>query len=695
MPKSKSLFDVADAKKRYADLVKEISQHDVLYHQKDKPKISDADYDALRRELEALEAEHPEFVRADSPSQKVGAAVASGFKKATHNVPMLSLSNAFADEDVTDFFDRVRRFLNLGEAEEVAVVAEPKIDGLSCSLRYEDGRLVRAATRGDGATGEDITANVLTIADVPQILKGRPPAVLEVRGEVYMRRDEFRAMNERQEAAGKPAFANPRNAAAGSVRQLDSAVTAERPLHFFGYALGEFSENFAESQSDIRKKLKSFGFIAAEPSTVCKSAEEVLAYYRAIGVQRPDLDYDIDGVVYKIDRLDWQERLGFVSRAPRWAIAHKFPAQQAVTILNDILVQVGRTGTLTPVAELEPITVGGVVVSRATLHNQDEIERKDVRVGDHVVIQRAGDVIPQIVSVVMEKRKPGARKFNMPETCPVCGSHAVREEGEVALRCTGGLICGAQAVERLKHFVSRNAFDIEGLGDKIITEFWNEGLIKTPGDIFRLEEKDRQSIAQLKNREGWGDLSVANLYKSIESRRVIGLERFIYALGIRQVGEATAKKLAANYGTFENWMAMMQTALQEPEGEAYTDLLSIEDIGPSVAGDVLAFFEEKHNLDVLQDLGRELTINPYVLPKAGNTPVAGKTVVFTGTLAQMTRGEAKARAETLGAKVAGSVSKKTDYVVAGEDAGSKLKDARALGVTVLSEQEWLDLIGVA
>lgn len=690
---SKSLFDHADAKTRYTDLVKEIKAHDIAYHQKDKPKISDAEYDALRRELDKLEAEHPEFVTADSPSQKVGAAVASGFGKVTHSVPMLSLSNAFDDVDVTDFFDRIRRFLNLSEDEEIAVVAEPKIDGLSCSLRYENGVLAKAATRGDGATGEDITANVRTIRDVPQILKGKPPAVLEVRGEVYMRRDEFKKMNERQEAAGKSVFANPRNAAAGSVRQLDSSITAERPLHFFGYALGEFSGDFADSQWDIRKKLKNFGFVEAEPAKVCTSADEVQEYYRSVGEQRPDLAYDIDGVVYKVNRLDWQERLGFVSRAPRWAIAHKFPAEQAVTILNDIIVQVGRTGTLTPVAELEPITVGGVVVSRATLHNQDEIERKDVRVGDHVVIQRAGDVIPQIVSVVMDKRKSGARKFHMPDKCPVCGSHAVREEGEVALRCTGGLICGAQAVERLKHFVSRNAFDIEGLGDKIITEFWNEELIKTPGDIFRLEENDKKSIAQLKNREGWGELSVANLYKSIESRRTIGLERFIYALGIRQVGEATAKKLAANYGTFENWMTMMKVALKDHEGEAYNDLLSIEDIGPSVAGDVLAFFEEQHNLDVLNDLGKELEIKPYVLPKAGNTPVAGKTVVFTGTMEKMGRSEAKTQAEALGAKVAGSVSKKTDYVVAGEDAGSKLKTARELGVTVLSEQEWLDLVG--
>lgn len=685
-----SLFDYQDAKKHHADLVKAIRHHDALYYQKDAPEISDADYDALRAELEALEAKYPDLVTPESPTQTVGAGVSSGFKKVRHAVPMLSLSNAFEDQDVFDFIERVRNFLNLKDAS-IVVVAEPKIDGLSCSLRYEGGKLAMAATRGDGAEGEDITANIRTVKDVPHILKGDPPDILEVRGEIYMRRDEFAALNAAQEKAGKPVFANPRNAAAGSVRQLDPKISAARPLHFFGYALGASSTPIADSQWDIRKKLKSYGFAEAELSQLCETAEDILAYYRKVMEGRADIPYDIDGVVYKVNRLDWQDRLGFVSRAPRWAIAHKFPAQQAVTALKDIVIQVGRTGTLTPVAELEPVTVGGVVVSRATLHNEDEIARKDVRVGDHVIVQRAGDVIPQIVGVVMDKRKSGAKKFVFPDTCPVCGSKAVREEGEVARRCTGGLICGAQAVERLKHFVSRNAFDIEGLGDKIINEFWIEGLVRTPGDIFRLAENDAKSIAQLKNREGWGAQSVKKLFDAIEARRTIGLERFIYALGIPQVGEATAKKLAANYGSFDNWVAAM-TRAQDRESEAWAELLTIEDIGPSVAGDVVDFFAEAHNREVLHDLGSVLTIAPYVVPKTGSSPVAGKTVVFTGTLSQMTRGEAKARAEALGAKVAGSVSKKTDYVIAGEDAGSKLKNARELGVAVLSEQEWLDLI---
>lgn len=686
-----TLFDHQDAVKRHATLVKEIHRHDVLYHQKDQPEISDADYDALRREMERLEKQYPDLKTAESPSEKIGAAVLSGFKKIRHRVPMLSLSNAFEENDVTDFLDRVQKFLNLKDDDLIELVAEPKIDGLSCSLRYEDGRLVMAATRGDGAEGEDITANIRTIGDVPQELKGTPPAILEVRGEIYMRRDDFERLNEMQAATGKPVFANPRNAAAGSARQLDVKITAARPLHFFGYALGEVSEGLAETQWKIREKLKSFGFVEAEPSRLCQSAEDLLAYYQDVEESRADLPYDIDGVVYKINRLDWQERLGFVSRAPRWAIAHKFPAQQAVTILNDIVIQVGRTGTLTPVAELEPITVGGVVVSRATLHNEDEVRRKDVRIGDHVVIQRAGDVIPQIVSVVMEKRKPASNPFIMPEICPVCGSKAVREEGEVARRCTGGLICAAQAMERLKHFVSRNAFDIEGLGEKIIQEFWNEGLIRAPGDLFRLEEKDKSSITQLKNREGWGELSARNLFNAINARRAIGLDRFIYALGIRQVGEATAKKLAANYGTFKNWnMAMM--AAQDRSSESYHDLRSIGDIGPSVADDILLFFCEAHNRDVLDDLNHLLEILPYQAPSVKGSPVAGKTVVFTGTLTHLTRAEAKARAESLGAKVAGSVSAKTNYVVAGEDAGSKLKAARDLGVTILGEEEWLDLI---
>lgn len=694
MSKSSQLFDPAfdDARNRHKKLAEQVRHHNRKYHEEDAPEISDAEYDALWRELEKLEAEFPELITKDSPTQKVGSAVASGFKTVQHAVPMLSLGNAFSDEEVTDFIDRIRKFLRLADDEAVVVVAEPKIDGLSCSLRYEGGKLVMAATRGDGATGEDITANVRTIGDVPQTLPQGVPDILEVRGEIYMRRDEFKKLNEMQAEAGRQIFANPRNAAAGSVRQLDPSITAKRPLRFFGYALGEVSEAIADTQDGIRKKLKHWGFAQAQPNAVCRSVEDVLAYYNKVQVERPDLPYDIDGVVYKVNRLDWQERLGFVSRAPRWALAHKFPAQQAVTVLKDIVTQVGRTGTLTPVAELDPITVGGVVVSRATLHNEDEIERKDVRVGDHIIIQRAGDVIPQIVGVVLEKRKPDAKPYEPPLLCPACGSHAVREDGEVARRCTGGLICPAQAVELLRHFVSRLAFDIEGLGHKIIEEFWQDGRLRTPADIFRLEEKDRSSLTPLRAKEGWGEVSVRKLYDAIDARRRIGLDRFIYALGIRQVGEVTARKLAGAYGGIDALQKAMQDA-QDQESEAYADLTNIQDVGASVAQDVLDFFAEPHNREVVADLLRYVTVEDYAAPKAGDSPVAGKTVVFTGTLIETTRQEAKARAESLGAKVAGSVSKNTDYVVAGDKAGSKLKEAQALGVTVLTEKEWLALIG--
>lgn len=682
-------LDFEDARARHAKLLKEIRHHDEQYHGQDKPEISDAAYDKLRRELEKIEKDFPEL--ANTESQKVGAKPAKGFRTVVHSKPMLSLGNAFAEEDVTDFFDRIRKFLSLGPDAQIDMVAEPKIDGLSCSLRYEKGELVLGATRGDGAQGEDITENVMTISDIPKKLKGHPPDILEVRGEIYMRRDEFLKLNETLEAAGKATLANPRNGAAGSVRQLDSKVTASRPLRFFGYALGEVSEAIADTQDGIRKKLKSYGFAQAQPQAHAGTPEKIIDYYNQVQNLRPDLDYDIDGVVYKVDRLDWQERLGFVSRAPRWAIAHKFPAEQAVTIINDIRIQVGRTGALTPVADLEPITVGGVVVSKATLHNEDEIERKDIRIGDHVVIQRAGDVIPQVLSVVTEKRSKNSEPYVFPDKCPICRSHAMREEGEVVKRCTGGLICPAQAVERLKHFVSRNAFDIEGMGAKIIDEFYTEGLIKTPGDIFRLEENDKGSITPLRAREGWGSQSAQNLFDSIRMRRAISLDRFIYALGIRQVGEATARKLAMTYGTVQNLIANMNEA-QNPQSDAYYDLTNIEDIGPSVAKDLLEFFSEQHNQDVLKDLRSLLDIGEFVAPDVSDSKVAGKTVVFTGSLVQFGRAEAKARAESLGAKVAGSVSKKTDYVIAGDDAGSKLTKAKELGVTILSEQEWIDLI---
>lgn len=689
---NKGLFDfsIEDAVTRYKFLVKEIERHDELYHGKDKPEISDADYDVLRKELDEIEQKFPDIVVKNSPSKKVGATPAKGFKKVKHSVPMLSLSNAFSEEDAQDFIDKIQRFLNISD--DIVVIAEPKIDGLSCSLRYENHKLVLAATRGDGAEGEDITANVQHVAGIPKTLPDDAPDILEVRGEIYMRRDDFAALNQRQIEAGKDIFANPRNAAAGSVRQLDSSITAQRPLHFFGYALGEVSAPFSKTQEGIRKNLSSWGFVTAQPSALCNNINDIMVYYNHVMILRPDLPFDIDGVVYKVNDLALQERLGFISRSPRWATAHKFPAEQAVTILKDIFIQVGRTGALTPVAELEPITVGGVVVSRATLHNEDEIERKDVRVGDHVIIQRAGDVIPQVIGPVLDKRPKEAKKFIFPHHCPICNSLAIREEGEVVRRCTGGLICKAQAVERLKHFVSRNAFDIEGMGEKIIIEFFEEGMIKSPADIFRLEKRDRDSLTPLRSRMGWGDQSARNLFDAIERRKTISLDRFIYALGIRQVGEATSKKLAAFYGTLDHMMEEMAKAVHDRGCESFSDILNIEDVGPSVADDLLGFFAEQHNLDILNDLKESLTIPTFEKIVAHDSPVAGKTVVFTGTLLTMTRAEAKARAESLGAKVAGSVSKKTDYVVAGADAGSKLKSASELGVRILSEEEWKNLI---
>lgn len=674
----------------YKKLEDKIIFYDKWYHDKDKPKVSDAYYDKLKNRLLKIAEKYPEV--ASDVVAKVGYKSTRGFKKVLHKNPMLSLSNVFNAEEYLDFRSKIFRFLNIDGSEGFRILAEPKIDGLSCSIRYESGSLVLAATRGDGSEGEDITANVQHISDIPKSLPKDVPDILEVRGEIYMRRDDFMSLNKRQEAAGKQIFANPRNAAAGSVRQLDASITAQRPLHFFGYALGEVSTPIAKTQSGIREKLESWGFETPKPFYVGWGLDGPLSFYEEIASFRSDLPYDIDGVVYKVDDLALQERLGFVSRSPRWATAHKFPAEKAVTILNDIDIQVGRTGALTPVARLEPVTVGGVVVSNATLHNEDEIERKDIRIGDHVVIQRAGDVIPQVLGYVEDKRKSGARKYQFPDHCPVCGSIAIREEGEVARRCTGGLICKAQAVERLKHFVSRLAFDIEGLGAKIVEEFYEDGLIKTPGDIFRLEENDKGSLTPIRKREGWGELSARNLFESIRSRRTIAFERFVYALGIRQIGEATAKKLAGFYGTLEAMRAGMDEA-QTIGSDARGDLLNIEDVGPSVADDLLGFFAEKHNRDVLDDLQSLLTIEPYIRPAAVDSPVAGKTVVFTGTLVTLTRQEAKANAERLGAKVAGSVSKKTDFVVAGEDAGSKLKNARELGVAVLTEEEWKKLTG--
>lgn len=724
-----ALFDLdsEDAKAKHAKLVKEISKHDELYHAQDNPEISDAEYDALRKELIALEKQYPELVSESSPTQTVGAKPARGFKKVQHAVPMLSLSNVFSEEELKDFIDRIRRFLGLPDDEAVEIVAEPKIDGLSCALHYENGKLVLAATRGDGTTGEDITQNVRTISDVPQELPKGVPDVLEVRGEIYMRRDDFLALNKKQEEEGKQVFANPRNAAAGSVRQLDSKITASRPLHFFGYDIGSANKEFYKAHAELKKTLYEWGFqlpvipSAVEGSKPLSSIEDpstrlrlvgmtfsnvpdLMGYYQSVLEIRPDLPYEIDGIVYKVNNLELQTRLGFVGRSPRWATAHKFPAEKAVTIINDIDIQVGRTGALTPVARLEPITVGGVVVSNATLHNEDEIKRKDIRIGDHVVIQRAGDVIPQVVEALTDKRTGKEKEYTFPDHCPVCQSLAIREEGEAVRRCTGGLICEAQAVERLKHFVSKGAFDIDGMGAKVIEQFWADGLVKSPADIFTLRERDKASLTPLKNKEGWGDLSAKNLFQAIEDKRTIAFNRFIYALGIRQVGEATAKILAQNYETQDNWRAQMVKAAQErgsnpdehkkPEniGPAYADLCALDGVGMAMADDLSGFFAEDHNLSVLDALEKELTIEPYEKPDTQDSPVAGKTVVFTGTMEKMTRSEAKAKAESLGAKVSGSVSKKTDYVIAGEDAGSKLKKAKELDVAVLSEDEWLNLI---
>lgn len=678
-------------------LASEIAEHDVRYHQDDAPTISDADYDALRLRNLAIEKRFPKLKRADSPSKNVGAAPAAKFAKVQHSVPMLSLDNAFSDEDVTDFVDRIQRFLKLGD-DPIEFTAEPKIDGLSASLRYEKGVLVMAATRGDGQEGENVTENIRTIKDVPQRLKGRKvPDVFEVRGEVYMSRADFLALNKRQEKAGEKIFANPRNSAAGSLRQLDSSITASRPLKFFAYTWGETSALPSDTQWGVVEAMGEWGFSTNPLMKLTRGVEEMLAFYAKIAAKRADLDYDIDGVVYKVNRLDWQNRLGFVARSPRWATAHKFPAEQAETVLQDIDIQVGRIGTLTPVAKLKPVNVGGVVVANATLHNEEEIQRKDVRVGDTVIIQRAGDVIPQVVRVVMEKRPRGSRPYEFPEKCPVCGSKAVREMNETsgkldaARRCTGGLFCPAQAVERLKHFVSRLAFDIEGFGTKHIEAFVADDLIEHPSDIFKLERRFSKGEKAIAEREGWGASSAGNLFAAINARREIALERFIFALGIRHVGDQTARVLARNYKSAAHFIEAM-TAAAKGDETALSELDSIESIGATVAKAIAEFFNEKHNRDEVKKLLEQITVIDAKAPSK-SSPVSGQTVVFTGSLEKMTRDEAKARAESLGAKVAGSVSAKTDLVVAGPGAGSKLKDAQKHGVKVISEDDWLKLIG--
>jgi DNA ligase (NAD+) len=694
-----SALSEAEAASELARLAAEIAHHDELYYRKDEPEISDAAYDALRARNEEIEARFPHLIRDDSPSLRVGAAPVEAFGKVVHRVPMLSLANVFDEEGLREFLDRIARFLGLPSVQGLAFTAEPKIDGLSITLRYEKGKLVQAATRGDGYEGENVTANVRTIADVPKTVRAKDfPDPFEVRGEIYMSRAAFQTLNEAQARAGERLFANPRNAAAGSLRQLDPSVTAKRPLRFFAYGWGEAAALPGDTQWSVYQAMRRWGFPLNPLIRLTHSIDEMLATYRDLESSRAGLDYDIDGIVYKLDRLDLQQRLGFVSRSPRYAVAHKFPAEKATTVLRDIDIQVGRTGALTPVAKLDPVTVGGVVVQNATLHNEDEIARKDIRIGDTVIVQRAGDVIPQIVGVVLEKRPKGAKRFVFPTVCPACGSHATREinpntgKEDAVRRCTGGLICPAQRVERLKHFVSRNAFDIEGLGEKHIKAFYEDGLIQSPPDIFTLAERDKRAASKLADREGWGETSVAKLFAAIEARRSIKLDRFIYSLGIRHVGETTARLLARNYGTAENFLAAMKEAAANRHGEAFAALDNIEQIGPAVAAAIADFFAEPHNVGVVEALLQE--VHPEPLEAVDRTsPISGKTVVFTGSLERMTRSEAKARAERLGAKVAGSVSKNTDYVVAGPGAGSKLKNAEALGVTVLSEEDWLRLIG--
>jgi DNA ligase (NAD+) len=761
-------------------LAAEIAHHDRRYYQQDDPEISDAAYDALRARLGAIETAFPDLAATDSPSQRVGAAPLEAFGKVRHDVAMLSLGNAFSAEEVAEFVERVRRFLALAPADPLDITAEPKIDGLSISIRYEAGELVRAATRGDGVEGEDVTANIRTIKSIPHTLKGRHvPATIEVRGEIYLAAEDFRRLNAAQAEAGGKVFANPRNAAAGSLRQLDPTITAKRPLRFFAYTWGAISSLPARTQYDVVKAFGAWGLPVNPRMERCTTVEALLAFYDAISVDRAGLGYDIDGVVYKVDRLDYQQRLGFVSRSPRWALAHKFAAEQATTVLEAIDINVGRTGALTPVAKLHPVTVGGVVVSNATLHNQDEIARKDIREGDTVVVQRAGDVIPQVVSVVLDKRPAGTKRYVFPTTCPVCGSHATRDEGEegaaagAVLRCTGGLICPAQAKERLKHFVSRLAFDIEGLGGERIELFYDEGLIRTPADIFTLGKRDAASAEPLAARKGFGEKSIQNLFRAIEARRRIALERFLFALGIRHVGETTARDIARAFGTFDAFREQLEFASKERPGLDYRRLVTAKGVGPKTAetlmqalvarssndlfdaapvtfaaaiagirgvrssvaealalafpdvatfiattragaaqmpgddyrafaglngiGEVVAdslidFFAEPHNQEAVANLLAEVEPLPHVRAATIASAVTDKTVVFTGTLERMSRNEAKARAERAGAKVAGSVSKKTDYVIAGADAGSKLDKARELGVAVLSEDEWLALI---
>ncbi len=708
--KAIAALDAVEAQAELERLAALIAEANRAYHVLDAPRISDAEYDALKRRTAAIEARFPALKRPDSPSDQVGAGPAEGFAKVRHDVRMLSLENAFDDAEVTEFDDRVRKYLGLTPDAPLACTAEPKIDGLSLSLRYEQGVLVQAATRGDGETGENVTANARTIPDIPQRLSGAPdllPDLLEVRGEVYMARSDFAALNARQAEAGEKTFANPRNAAAGSLRQLDPAITAARPLRFFAYAWGALSEPLAETQMGALQRLAVLGFPTNPLTRLCDGPEALLAQYRLIEAQRATLGYDIDGVVYKVNELALQRRLGFRSATPRWAIAHKFPAELAWTRLLAIDIQVGRTGALSPVARLEPVTVGGVVVSNATLHNEDYIagrdskgapirEGRDIRVGDWVQVYRAGDVIPKIADVDLSQRPPGSTPWVMPDHCPQCGSEAVREADDSVRRCTGGLICPAQAVERLKHFVSRAAFDIEGLGAKQIEAFYADDQlpIREPADIFTLEARDAANLTRLKNRDGYGEKSVTNLFHAIEEKRTIPLNRLIFALGIRHVGETSAALLANHYHSWAAFEGAM-TAAQVGEGPEWAELTAIDGVGDVLAASVVTTFHQDRERAAIDTLVAHLRVQDVTARAPVDSPVAGKTVVFTGTLERMTRAEAKARAEALGAKVAGSVSAKTDYLVAGPGAGSKATKAAELGVTVIDEDAWLALIGSA
>ncbi len=690
-----------EAREELAHLARVLAAANREYHTLDAPELTDAEYDRLKRRNSAIEARFPALKRSDSPSDQIGAAPAETFSKVTHAVPMLSLGNAFSEDDIHDFDQRIRKYLGLDETAELRYTAEPKIDGLSLSLRYEDGRLVQAATRGDGAVGENVTANARTIGDIPEVISGAP-AVLEVRGEVYMAHADFEDLNARQSQNDARTFANPRNAAAGSLRQLDATITRSRPLRFFAYAWGALSEPLSQTQSGAVARLADLGFSTNPLLKMCTSPDEMIAHYQRIESQRAALGYDIDGVVYKVDDLSLQDRLGFRSTTPRWAIAHKFPAELAWTRLRSIDIQVGRTGALSPVARLEPVTVGGVVVSNATLHNEDYIAGrdskgrqirggKDIRVDDLVQVYRAGDVIPKVADVDLSQRPEGSEPYEFPQTCPECGSAAIREEGDAIRRCMGGLICPAQAVEKLKHFVSRAAFDIEGLGAKQVEQFCSDGWISEPADIFTLRERYGSGVKQLKNREGWGEKSALNLFDAIDEKRRIPLARFIFSLGIRHVGEAASGLLARHYGTWSAFRDAMLAA-RDKEGPAWDDLISVDGVGTVMAASVVDTLGQEAERASIDRLTAHLEIAEARIPQTGNSPVAGKTVVFTGTLEKMTRAEAKARAERLGARVSGSVSSKTDILVAGPGAGSKATKAADLGIEILDEDAWLALI---